>query len=202
MTTKLTTAAAAAGLAVALLAGTAEAATQTFTNVASIAIPGSGTSGPANPYPSVIDVAGINGTVTDVDVLLNGLSHTWASDIEIAVEGPDATTTFLMDSQGGAANWTNNALRFSDDGANLSVGTSGTYAPFGSLAVFNGLEPNGAWKLYVRDNAGADTGSISGGWSVEITYDPATVPLPATLPLLGAALGAAGLAARRRQSSH
>ncbi|OLE52033.1 MAG: hypothetical protein AUG51_20255 [Acidobacteria bacterium 13_1_20CM_3_53_8] len=44
-----------------------------------------------------------------------------------------------------------------------SVGTS-TIA-----SIFNNTNPVGQWKLYVSDDAGGDAGSISGGWSLNIT---------------------------------
>jgi hypothetical protein len=37
-----------------------------------------------------------------------------------------------------------------------------------ALAVFNGTDPNGAWRLFVK-NQGNETGSINGGWSLRIT---------------------------------
>jgi subtilisin-like proprotein convertase family protein len=38
-----------------------------------------------------------------------------------------------------------------------------------SFAVFNGTNPNGAWKLYVVDDQSIDTNSLPSGWSVDIT---------------------------------
>jgi subtilisin-like proprotein convertase family protein len=29
--------------------------------------------------------------------------------------------------------------------------------------VFNGTNPNGTWSLYINDDAGGDTGSVTGG---------------------------------------
>ena len=37
-----------------------------------------------------------------------------------------------------------------------------------SLSVFNGVNPNGEWQLFVRDDAELLAGSIA-GWSLEIT---------------------------------
>jgi hypothetical protein len=43
-------------------------------------------------------------------------------------------------------------------------------APFATLAsAFNGVNPNGAWKLFVQDFEGGDYGTISGGWSLNVT---------------------------------
>src|SRR6202042_3033085 len=47
-------------------------------------------------------------------------------------------------------------------------GGSGTGATFAS--TFNGTNPNGTWSLYVITTQGGDgTGSIAGGWSLNIT---------------------------------
>lgn len=40
-----------------------------------------------------------------------------------------------------------------------------------NLSTFNGSNPNGAWKLYVVDDASSDSGSFAGGWELQITTD-------------------------------
>jgi hypothetical protein len=52
----------------------------------------------------------------------------------------------------------------------------GPYAA--ALAVFNGLDPNGVWHLYVDDDSNADTGAIDGGWSLQFTITPPTLTAP------------------------
>jgi subtilisin-like proprotein convertase family protein len=42
-------------------------------------------------------------------------------------------------------------------------------SPQGTLAAFNSLNPNGTWELCVRDFVMDDSGSIGGGWSIELT---------------------------------
>ena len=42
--------------------------------------------------------------------------------------------------------------------------------PYGStLSVFDTTDPNGTWSLFVYDDASFDVGTISGGWSLDIT---------------------------------
>jgi subtilisin-like proprotein convertase family protein len=163
-------------------------------NAGSIAIPGTGTGAaagaPANPYPSAINVAGITGTVTKVTATITGLSHTFPSDVDILLVGPGGQHVILMSDVGGGTDAVNATITFDSTAANPIGATvvSGTFqptnigsgdlfpapAPAGpfsntSLGVFNGLNPNGTWNLYVVDDAGIDTGSISGGWSLSFT---------------------------------
>ena len=51
--------------------------------------------------------------------------------------------------------------------------------PYGAaLSVFDGVDPNGAWRLFVVDDAGADSGRIA-GWSLRITTTGENFPSPA-----------------------
>ncbi|HEX6458889.1 MAG TPA: hypothetical protein VF032_08240 [Thermoleophilaceae bacterium] len=52
----------------------------------------------------------------------------------------------------------------------------GPYAA--GLAVFNGVNPNGLWHLYVDDDSNPDTGAIDGGWSLRLTITPPAVTAP------------------------
>jgi hypothetical protein len=126
--------------------------------------------------------------VTKVTARLNGLSHTFPGDVDILLVGPAGQRMILMSDIGGGTDAVNAVLTFDDAappmGATVVTGTfspanSGTgdlfpapapAAPFGAtLSVFNGTNPNGAWRLFVVDDAGIDAGSIAGGWSLTIT---------------------------------
>jgi hypothetical protein len=78
--------------------GVALAAPTTFSNTSAIQIPDSGA---ANPYPSEINVQGLSGVITDVNVKLNGLTHGWPDDVAVQVVGPDGTSVLLMSDVGG-----------------------------------------------------------------------------------------------------
>ena len=76
-----------------------------YTNTAAILIPGTGTSGPASPYPSNIAVAGFTGTVTKVTVTLKQLSHTFPDDVDVLLVGPTGQTVILMSDATGSTDW-------------------------------------------------------------------------------------------------
>lgn len=164
-----------------------------FSNAASSAIPNGApttTSGNANPYPSTINVSGVTGTISKVTVTLSGLSHTYSDDVDILLVGPGGQSVLLMSDAGSSGNIANVNLTFDDTAAtslpNSPPIVSGTYkptnytasdtfaapapaSPYGAaLSVFNGTNANGDWKLFVVDDASPDSGSITGGWSLNI----------------------------------
>ena len=165
--------------------------------------------GTATPYPSQIAVSGLASSVSDVDVTLTGLSHTFADDVSVLLVGPEGQKTILMADTGGSSRLVGVNLTF-DDAASGTVPdtgqiSSGTYqptlgiqnsscifpasfpglappGPYGSpsLSVFDGTNPNGSWQLYVIDDAIGDVGSIS-GWSLDITADTPADTTPPTV---------------------
>ncbi|MDQ3705004.1 MAG: Ig-like domain-containing protein [Chloroflexota bacterium] len=127
-------------LSLLLASGVALAAPTTFSNPSSISIVDATSSGAsaANPYPSETNVQGLSGTITDVNVKLNGYSHGFPDDVAVQVVGPDGTSVLLMSDVGGAAPFgsapVNNINLTLDDEAGNSLYdngylTTGTYKP-------------------------------------------------------------------------
>jgi Ca2+-binding RTX toxin-like protein len=161
-------------------------------------------SGPAAPYPSTINVSGLSAAVTDVDVTLNNVTHTFPDDIDVLLVGPQGQKVIVMSDAGGPdPGITDTTLTF-DDAAPGSIPDDappapGAYkptdivepgeendtfsppAPAGpystQLAAFNGTNPNGTWSLYVFDDEVGDLGDIE-GWSLRITVAAPTTAAP------------------------
>lgn len=151
---------------------------------------GAATDGPADPYPSVIEVSGITGKIGSARVTIFGLSHTYPADMIVLLVSPSGRAVALMDDVGNGEDAVNANVTF-EDGAppfpSTAVGPgSYTFAPSGStgyeayppapatpyadtLSVLNGDDPNGSWRLYVGDYASGDSGQFAGGWSLTLT---------------------------------
>lgn len=170
--------------------GSIVTATDSFTNASAIAIPASGTKGKASIYPSTIAVAGVTGAVSKVTVTLAGLNHTYPDDLDILLVGPNGQNVLLMSDTGDGNDLVNVTLSFDDAAVNslpdASQITSGTYKPTnfdtstdtltapagpfgGAMAVFNGVNPNGTWSLYINDDASTDVGNLAQGWQLHLT---------------------------------
>ncbi len=186
-------------LAVVLVTRPGIARAAVFANPASIVVPTTASDGRATPYPSTIAVDAPL-AITDVDVTLTGLTHAYPIDLDVLLVGPTGKSVVLMADVGGITPVNNLNLRFDDSaGGSLPTAadpptttTSGTYkpttygafsgglpapaGPYGAtLSVFNGTIPEGVWKLYVFDDYSSDgSGSIAGGWSLDITTVSAT----------------------------
>ena len=157
-------------------------------NTAPIAIPAVGA---AAPYPSEIAVAGLQGTITGVRVELTGISHAKPGEIEALLVGPQGQKALLVADVGGTSTATGGTLNLQDSGPySMTDGgplVSGVFKPTNgpgadsfpgpapggpyaeNLATFNGSDPNGAWKLFVADDVALNSGTMHGGWGIDIT---------------------------------
>ncbi|PYJ10342.1 MAG: hypothetical protein DMF06_06645 [Verrucomicrobia bacterium] len=154
-------------------------------------------SGAASFYPSPIVLSGFPGTITAVRVTLHNITHTAPEDYDILLVGPGGQSVVLMSDCGshddinGVTITLSDITRLMPDYGKI---TSGTFRPtnfssnsnlsgFGpedafppsapqtypsSLSLFTGTSPNGTWKLYVVDDNAGNTGSIAGGWTLEV----------------------------------
>jgi subtilisin-like proprotein convertase family protein len=152
--------------------------------------------GAGSPYPSTVSVPVLGGTVSKVTVRIDGLTHTYPTDIDLALVGPLGQAVMLMSDVGGGDDVNGVSLTFAADafaalpgGAIVSgvfrptnSGASDTFlapapaGPYGTnLGVFNNLAPNGTWGLYVKDDEGSDVGSIA-NWVLTIETSNGTPP--------------------------
>lgn len=162
----------------------------TFVNAAALTVPALGPATPA--YPSTITVSNLTGVVNKVTVTLSNVTHSFPSDLDIVLVGPSGANVMLMSDVSVGDNPVSGVtLTFDDASADAlpefapilpgayrptnygtnDVLTGGPAGPFGTtLSVFRGLDgsaANGAWSLYVVDDANGDGGSI-GGWSLAV----------------------------------
>ena len=129
----------------------------------------------------------MSGAITDVNVQLNGLSHTYPDDIDMLLVSPDGgQNAIFMSDAGGGYDVVSCNLTIDDEApdvlpdsdqlacpgelqpANYEPGDefpAPAPTPSGDVALstFDGGTPNGTWSLYVVDDAAADVGNIAAG---------------------------------------
>lgn len=192
---------AASAAAMMVCAGSASAATTSFTNSTAIIVPALGS---ASPYPSSVNVTGLLAPVSDVNVRLNNFSHNRPFDLGIVIVGPAGPPQAIELMDGGTQTAASVLqITFDDAGAQWpddpTALASGSYRPrndflgeypspgpifnYGNpgpymggtdtlASTFNGAAPNGTWSIFVRDFVAANTGYI-GGWTLTLeTADP------------------------------
>jgi subtilisin-like proprotein convertase family protein len=145
----------------------------------------------AEPHPLSATV-NMPGTITNVTVQIRGLRHERPEDLDMLLVGPQGQNALIWSDVGDGTPADDVTITL-DQGAAVALPNaapliSGTYQPanYGaapdqfpkgtppvlggsSLSVFNGTNPNGTWKLYLIDDYGNVTGSISQGWTLNIT---------------------------------
>ncbi|MHB8994349.1 MAG: proprotein convertase P-domain-containing protein [Armatimonadota bacterium] len=107
------------------------------------------------------------GTITDLNVMVN-ISHTCVSDLDIRLTGPSGQECyFFYHAYIPGADFTGTVF---DDEADNSIADgsapfTGSFIPYHSLGVYDGLSQAGTWILDVYDRAGWDQGTLN-SWSL------------------------------------
>ena len=157
-----------------------------------------------SPYPSTLGVSGIPGTVTDVDVVLDGISGGDADYLDLLLVGPQGQQTVLASDAGNSLSIPGGTVFTLDDEAatvlpenqglvsgrfqpvNYADGIFGTEtdsypapAPAATtaseLSAFDGTDPNGTWRLFgTGDTMGTEI--PIGSWSLDIEYADNAAP--------------------------
>jgi subtilisin-like proprotein convertase family protein len=191
------------GLAGVAAAPSANAAVFNLTQNTAITFAGTGPID-ATQFPSTISQFGMSTTISDVNVTLTGITHTFKSDLDVELISPEGTVLVLTSDNCAANDPVSRTYVFDDAAAapltnGIGSCASGTYKPSNgtaaggdevfaaapnatTLADFNGENPNGAWRLFVRDDQNIDTGQIT-SWQLQITTATAA---PITMPSFGA----------------
>lgn len=128
--------------------------------------------------------------IASISVKIFGLTHTWPSDLQMFIRGPDGTCVGLMRKCGGSTAISGVDLEFADGSPAVpAIIVAGTYAPTAapasvwafsptstpqaptppssfSLNDFIGKNAQGSWSLWVIDAAPGGVGTIAGGFEV------------------------------------
>jgi len=157
-------------------------AVHTYTNTTVTSIPDNGCPALTNSVISVPDNYLVGSLTVGVC-----LAHTYRSDLQLYLLGPDGTQVTLILNVGSSADNLNvtfdDASVISPDSTNHSVATCdypNVWRPSGSLASFFGKQVNGNWTLQICDDYSGDTGSLS-QWTLTVNDLPPGVYIsPAT----------------------
>ena len=112
-------------------------------------------------------------TVPDLGILSSisvnvDVTHSYIEDLGVFLFHPDQTTYAVLWGRD-CGDFDNFDITFSDEGTEIICGnpTVGTFAPYESLSIFDGMDTAGDWTLQIQDYYNADTGFLN-DWSIEI----------------------------------
>ena len=121
---------------------------------------------------SELVVDGVAGVVSDLDVVLT-INHTYDADVSVSLVSPAGTRLVLFSHVDGSGDdFADTVLDDEADGSIVDgvAPFSGMFRPEGSLAVFDGEDPNGTWTLEVSDSYAAADDGILDGWGLRLTH--------------------------------
>ncbi len=161
---------------------------QTFSDTFNLPIPDDGNIGYYDLEVSGLPTA--TGADFGVETICINLTHTWNADLVVSVIAPDGTEAELTSDNGGDTDgYINTCFNANAAQGIWEVGWpfTGTFKPEGFMSVYqNGLNPNGTWRLKIRDTYPfADAGELF-DWSITFGPNPPT-PYPffsSSLPIL------------------
>ena len=140
---------------------------------------------PASITVNSMTLSGVDVSLANITVSLN-ISGGMNNGLYGYLIAPNGATVTLLNQPGYAVNGFGATgagmnLTLSDaGGANIQNETSGsilsgTFVAYGSLATFNGANPNGIWSLYFSDTVAGGGDATLNGWSLDITAVPEPV---------------------------
>ncbi len=141
---------------------TGGASTNTYTETSNVNIPTS-----SSTVTSQLTIAE-SGIITDLDIPLLDVKHTWVSDLRITLTSPSGTDVILYNRD--CDDNDNINLAFDDEAATgygCPPTGGGTYQPWGSLSDFDGEDMNGTWTLTIEDFENGDGGFLD-EWRLKI----------------------------------
>ena len=158
----------------------------------------------ANPETGIPDntPAGVNvtinlpaGTVSNMDVKIGSLSHTFVADLKMVLTSPSATSVTLINRRGGAGDDMTNLI-FDDEAPTSITGIvapgpfTGRFRPESPLSAFNGENQAGVWTLNISDNAAIDVGTLhSWGLSPALACSTSVAAAPVATTTAASAVG-------------
>lgn len=125
------------------------------------------------------------GTIRRVSVRLNGVKHRRFSDLSVLLVGPTGIEVRLAVGIEENDATKGSDLTFGSTVISTHPDDSATRVPApqdDSLAIYNGTNPNGVWRLYVNDKTSEFSGVIENGWTILIE---AEASMPALADVCG-----------------
>lgn len=114
----------------------------------------------------------LDGCLEIVSVSIDSIQHTFMGDIDMFLISPAGDTLELSTDNGGASDNMVNVVFTDTASVNINTQTTeilpGYYLmedSVGFAGLYNGQDPNGAWTLWIDDDAGGDDGQLV-SWSM------------------------------------
>ena len=131
---------------------------------------------PALTTQSAINVSGLPGGSSVQSVTINGINHSWQSDIDIALSSPSGAHVILMSDIGNNEALTGETYTFRDGFPAMANGLNagGTYSPTNTGATDNFPAPGpGNLTQATPMLSGFGSGDMNGVWTLNVVDDEA-----------------------------